>query len=173
MGQIVTLKTANHGGAQRAAEIGILAETLGDASPARIPGDVDHRRKRPVDAGCRRLDGGDARRLAHAFDVPGGGLAEGDRENRLEAVDDIPADDERYAQTALLQRDALQLVDLVEVHLIEHRPHTPFAHRVVQPVGAAVDLAELADLLGERHSREQFASAIPGVALFRIHAWIL
>ncbi len=98
----------------------ILSEPLGDAAPARIPGDIDHRRKGPVDTGARRLE----RRYAGAFTrdlgIPGGGLPERNGHHRLETMNDIAADQQRNAKATFFHGDALQLIDNADIDLVEY-----------------------------------------------------
>ena len=54
----------------RSAQVGILPGALDDAAPARIAGDVDHRRERPVDAHCPCLTSGDRLDLFDDLRIP-------------------------------------------------------------------------------------------------------
>ena len=105
-----SLKSAHGGSRHPAAEPRILAGPLGDASPARVAGDVHHRREHPVDAGGGRLGGG------HGFDaldellIPRAGQPEWNRKDRAEAVDRVETEDQRNAQARFLDGQALQPV---------------------------------------------------------------
>ncbi len=66
--ELAALEAADLGRRDRRAEVRILAGALDDAAPARVAGDVDHRRERPVDADRPRLAGGDG--LARARSSP-------------------------------------------------------------------------------------------------------
>ncbi len=91
-----------------AAEARVFAETLGDASPARVASDIDHRREGPADAFrgrlARRVPGG----LLDKFRVPSRCLGQWNRENCFISVDDVASEQQRNAQPALPHRDALR-----------------------------------------------------------------
>ena len=110
---------AHRGLGEAASEIDVLAEALGNASPARVPRDVDHRGEGPVHAGTGRLSGCDPCAFLHQPGIPGRGLAQRQRHDGAEAVDDVAADQQRDAQAALLDGDALQLVDRIHIDDIE------------------------------------------------------
>ena len=166
---VVALEAADHRRGQHGREVRVLAEALGDPAPARVARDVHHRRERPVEAGRGRLLGGDGRAVRHQLRVPRRGLGERDREDRAVAVDHVAAHQQRDAEPALLDRDALDLQARGRHDLVQHRAEPALAQALLERVGylaaRGVDLHELADLLGERHAGQQLVHATLDVAL--------
>ena len=76
----------------------------------------------------------------------------------------VPPDQQRDAESALLDGNSLQFVDDVEVDLVEQRPDPALADgRAEMPDGigiAGIDLAHLADFLDERHLRHERGNAL-------------
>lgn len=74
-------------------------------------------------------------------------------------MDHVATDQQRNAETTFLDSDALQLVDSCYVDLIDYRTDTAGTYRVTESVNrigfAGVQLAHLADFLGERHALQQ------------------
>ena len=105
--KVVSLESFHHGDGQAAGKIRVFSGALRDPAPARIAGDVDHRREGPVDARLRRLERRDTGTLPDDLRVPGRGLAERYRHHGLEAVNHVAADEQRNTEPALLDRDTL------------------------------------------------------------------
>ena len=135
------------------AEVRVLAGGLGDAAPARLVGDVDHRAVDLLDA--------DRRRLARGDRVVGGGHrrveaargAQRHREDRAVAVDRVVGEEDRDVQPRLLDRDVLEVVDLRRVGEAEDPAHARLRVGVGDlPVGQQLQLLEL---LADRHLAEQ------------------
>ncbi len=162
-GQVLTLEPFDRRRCEHAGQVRVFAEALGDAPPAGIARDVDHRREGPVDPG----GGGFQRRhpgaAPHQIGVEGRRQSQRNGQHRLEAVDDVAADQQRDAEPALLHRDALHLVDDVDVDLVEDRSDPAALDRLSEVVGEltarSVDLRHLADLLGHGHLLEQGSHA--------------
>ncbi len=74
-------------------------------------------------------------------------------------MDHVAADEQGNSKPTLFNRDALQLVDRVHVDDIDHRADTSGTQAVAVPQrrisALRMDLAHLADLLGQRHLSEQ------------------
>ena len=96
--EVVGLETAHAGAGDGGAKEGILPGALGNAAPARVARDVDHRREGPVDAGGGRLDGGDALAALDGGEIPGGRRPERDGEDGPVTVDDIEPEEQRDVQ---------------------------------------------------------------------------
>ncbi|OQB94374.1 MAG: hypothetical protein BWX86_01485 [Verrucomicrobia bacterium ADurb.Bin122] len=160
---IVALETAHGGRGDEAAEIGILAIALGDAAPARVTRDVDHRRKRPIDADDGGFEGGHRAETLDERGVPRAGEAERDRVRGAETVDRIEAEDERDAEARLLDGEALQAVAQIGIgrHAEEgaelaggDEGGVLFVARIGHQL-----LQELADAFLARHAGEQVGDA--------------
>ncbi len=112
--RVVALEAAHERGGEAAREHRRLAERLGDPAPARLLGDVDHRRERPRDPVDDGLAGRDLADLLGEVGVEGGGDAERDRAHRAVAVDDVAAEEQRDAEAAALDGVALGGVDVAD-----------------------------------------------------------
>ena len=141
------------GGREDRAEVRVLAGGLGDAAPARLVGDVDHRAVDLLDA--------DRGRLARGDRVVGGGHrrveaargAQRHGEDRAVAVDGVVGEEDRDVQPRLLDRDVLEVVDLRRVGEAEDPAHAGLRVGVGDlPVGQQLQLLEL---LADRHLAEQ------------------
>ena len=153
----------HHCSTHQTSEVRVFAVALCSAPPAGIHTDVHHRREGPVDAVGSGLLGSDACcRLCGLF-VPRAGKGQRNGEDRLVAVDNIHADDERYAQSALFDGDVLQFANLVGPLQVEHtahlscgnlRPHVG-VHRTARDDVARHLQVQLPNLLLQRHLRHQ------------------
>jgi hypothetical protein len=143
---------------RRAAQVGVFTQGLGDPTPARVPGDIDHRSKGPVDTVGGSFGRADRSAAAYELRVPGRGLPEGNREDGLEAVDDVPSDKQRDAKPTFLDGKALQFVDDPQIDLIEHRADFALADELGEVLrhmsAAALELTHLADFLVQAHGRQ-------------------
>ncbi len=79
-------------------------------------------------------------------------------------MDDVTPDQQRDAEAALLDGDALQLVDGVDVDDVDNRPDSPGTQVLAQVFrGVAVaclDLRHLPDFLGQGHLAKQGRGAL-------------
>jgi hypothetical protein len=157
--EVRPLEAPQHRDAEDAGEVRILAETLRDAPPAWIPANVEHRRKGPVHAACCRFLRRHPARPHDQIGIPGRRLPEWDRHHRLEAMNDIAADQQGNAEATLLDGETLQLVDDPGVDLVQHAAHAARTQRLSQVVVdvavASIGEAHLPELLLERHARQQ------------------
>ena len=161
----VALISAYQGLSDESAQIGILAVTLGDTSPAGVECDVHHRAVRPVDAVRRGLLGCDACSLLDGCRIPAAGLGQRNGEDGLVAMNDIQSHEQGNAQAGLLHGNLLHGAYLVAPHGVEHR--SQFAsgdesaqlgvHRTAGTHIAAGLQVQLPDFLTQRHLRHQFA----------------
>ena len=126
-GEAVALEAAHLGLGEAGGDEGVLARALGDPAPARVAGDVEHRREGEVEAGGGGLPGGEAGGLLPERGVEGAGLGEGDREDGAEAVQDVEAEEERDAEAGLLDGEALGRA---------HRLPAPEVEEAADPAGA-------------------------------------
>ena len=142
------------------AEVGILARALGDAAPARIVRDIDHRAVDLLDADRRRLAGGDGVVGGRDRRVEAARGPERHREDRPVAVDRVVCEQDRDVQARLLHGDVLQRVDLGGIGQAEDAADALLRH-VGKDVPLCIrDLAvgeqlELLQLVGQRHLAEQ------------------
>ena len=125
VGALVTLCEC---GTHHAAQVRILSVTLADSSPSGVECNIYHGRVSPVDSCstgflCRYFA-----YLLHRFCIPGAGEGERDREHGLVAVDYVHAHQQRNAQTAVLDGDVLESLDLVESLDVEYAAHVAFCN---------------------------------------------
>jgi len=155
-GQVFSLKSAHAGDGHPAAEISIFTRPFGDSAPARIPGDVNHGRKGPVNARSTRLSGGDGRALFSQLGVPARSLGERNRKNGLVAMDDIQPEEDRNAETRVLHCELLQGVGLRGAADVEEGTDRTRARHLQMLGSCAIGvLLQLADLLLKGHAADQ------------------
>ena len=174
IGQICSLKAADGGPAQELHDVGTFRIAFVGPAPTQVAGDGHARGKDPVDAGGADFFGRDALDLLHQFRVAGAAQADVVRKNDgagdvVVPVHGIDAIDQRDAQSRL------QRVPLVAIHHVGPTPQgvvglvlgprSAAAQKRTQEVfldiggilqRALIGLAHLADLLIERHLRQQF-----------------
>ena len=141
----------------------VLASAFHHPAPARIAGDVDHRRECPVDAAGGSFGGGNSRRTLDRFEVKAGGFGQRNREGGLVAMDHVLAEQQRDLQ-ARLHRNLLVGPGRIGAQHIQHRADlaTPDAlfmvalesHRAGGSPVARI-LGQLADLFLDRHLLQQ------------------
>ena len=160
--EAVALVAADHRGRELTEEERVLAEGLVHPAPAQVTGEADDGRERPVQAGGRDLDGGDARHRLGRLGVPRRRDAELGGEDRRPApervpVDGVVRDEQRDAQPGALDgverlEDALRrgVEDRADVH----------AEDEVLDTRLRVELEHLAGLLGQRHAAQQVRDAL-------------
>ncbi len=156
--QGVALEAADGGDAQGPDQVGIFAVGLLDAAPARVAGDVHHRRQRDLRAPRTHLAGVDREDAGQQFRVPGAGQADGLREagglGRDVTVQPLLVHHHRNAEPGVLHRPVLGGVGVVGGLLGAATNHLGGAGRAGPcarllhgaPVGGAGDLA---DAVGE------------------------
>ena len=151
----------DHGLGHPGVQPGVLSASFRDAAPARVPGDVQHRREGPSDPLPGRLDGRHAGSRLHEGGVEGRRQAQRDGEYGMEPVDDVPAHEERNPEPGLLHADALEFIDLHGIHLVQDGPDLALAEGVgiVGHISACGDLVHLADLLGQGHPGQELVHA--------------
>ncbi len=114
--QALALQPQDGGLADLAAEVRILAIGLLDPAPARIAGDIDHRRQGLHRPPRPHLPRGHGEHLAHHFRIEGGGegdgLGEGGRVPRHITVQGLFVGEAGDAEAGLLARPALDLVHI-------------------------------------------------------------
>ncbi len=104
-------------------EVGVFAAAFHHASPTRIYRDVQHGGERPVQARRRGFSGSGRRRFLHQGQVPGGTLAQRNREHGLVTMDHVVGEQQRDAQTRIFHHQPLQLLRLGGTHQVEHRAY--------------------------------------------------
>ena len=155
------LITVNHGLGHARVQVGVFTAAFGDTAPAGVAGDVQHGREGPADTLCGGFDGRHAGALFHQGGIKSGRQPQRDGENGMITMDDVAAHQQRDSQTGFLHGDALQLVDLRGIHLVEDGADLSVTEGlgVIGDGAAGGDLVHLADLLGQGHLREQLLHA--------------
>ena len=116
-------------------EVGILAAGLGDAAPARLVRDVDHRAVDLLETDRRGLARAELVVLRGDVRVERAGGAERDREDRAVAVDRVVGEQDRDVQ----RRGHRPVLVLVDLHRVDQAEDA--ADRLVGPRRVLVDLA--------------------------------
>ena len=88
---VAALKTPDPGAGESRAQIRIFASAFGNSSPARVPGDIEHRRKGPTHSGIARFLGGDTGRALRQTWIPTARLSQWDGEDGAVTMDHIEA----------------------------------------------------------------------------------
>ena len=117
------LGTLDAGGRHHRAEVRVLARTLDDAAPPGLVGDVHHWAVdllEALDGGLLRADHGVGLRDVRVEGTRG---TERHGEDRAIAVDGVVGEEDRDVQSRLLDRDVLEVVDLLGVDEAEDRAH--------------------------------------------------
>ena len=161
--EVVALKAAHFGAGNLHREPWVFARAFDCSAPARVAGDVEHRRKGHREAVGRHLARGLARRALPGLAVERRGLCERHGEHGAVAVDHVEADQERNAEPRLLDGDSLHVVNWARADEVEQVADRPVADRVRGIAGdhgprdgvAGGGHRELAELLGQRHPLHQ------------------
>ena len=147
------------------AEIRVFARAFGDAPPARVAGDVHHRRVGPVDSRGRRFGArGPGRRLRYVG-VERTRFGEGNREDRPEAVDHVEPEQERDLEPRLGHRDALHRRRVLGADDVEHPPQLPGPHQLHLLRGgppARRQQVQLAELFFQGHAGKEGVEVLCG-----------
>ena len=155
-------ETLQHGQSHFRDQEGVFTETFGHSSPTRVPGNVDHGRKIPVDAGSGCLHGSNMGTFAYQFRVEGCCQPDVYRENGFKAMNHIASEQKGYAKPAFLNSGPLQFPDHLRPGLIENGPHFTSGNQrqqiLRQFTTRAVNQLQLADLLFQGH----FSQELPG-----------
>ena len=164
------LISSYHGGSHGRGQTGILACRFGDAAPARVARDVEHRREGPADAGGRSLDGCDAGPLFDQCGVERCGLSERNGKDGAESVDHVAGDQKRNAQTTLFDGGPLQGVDVGGIDDVEQGADLPVADLFAELFGRSVDgeLVRLPDFLLDGHAGDEFVDTLFDLRIGRV-----
>ena len=111
---IISLITMHIGLGHLATEVWILSGSFGNAAPAGIAGDIDHRAEHPVDAGRGGFLRGDAGGSFDQGRIPGCRQGQRNREYGFMAMDDVQTEDQRDAGAGF-QGDGLELAVVFHV----------------------------------------------------------
>ena len=102
---------ATHGGtAELGSEKHVLPVAFHDPAPARVAGDINHRRECPVHTAGRGLTGGISTNSLHERWIPAGSLSKRNRSHCPIAVDDVMSKKHGDAETGLLHAALLHRV---------------------------------------------------------------
>src|SRR5258705_646257 len=107
----ITLKSAHLCCGHQSTEIGVFAGAFNNASPTRVARNIDHRRKRPVNADGARFAGSNALRPLHHFRIPRSSHANWHREDRVKTVNDVKAEDKRNFMARFCDGYFFQVID--------------------------------------------------------------
>ena len=124
------LEAADARGGHHRAKIWILTRTLGDATPARVARDVNHRRVGPVDPERRGFLSRRARGRFRGIGIERARFAERDREDRAIAMDHIEAKEQRDFEPRLGHHDALDRRGVLGSDDVEQPAQLPRAHQL-------------------------------------------
>ena len=105
----------------------ILSRAFGNATPARIAGDIDHGRKRPTESRRIGFLRRDASRTLRQRGIPTTGFRQRNRKDGAIAVNNIEAKQIRNLQPGFFDGHALQLVRALRAAHVECRAQQPFA----------------------------------------------
>ena len=107
-GDIGALETAHGGGGVESTQPRIFTEAFRNAAPARIAREVDHRREGPIDADGRGFPRRNCLRFLKQVRFPRARQGQRNGKDGAETVDGIVSEDQRDAEPALFDGDALQ-----------------------------------------------------------------
>ena len=147
--------------AKLARKIRVLAKGLIDATPARVPPETEHGRKRPVQPVRRNLARGHAAHLLHQRWIPGtGGGKLGGEYRRLlvqpVAMDGVYAKEHGDAKTRI-QCDLLNLSRFLTHHMQKRARPSPRPEERFLPRNIGIgNLHHLRGLFLQRHTAEDF-----------------
>src|SRR5687767_100276 len=88
----------------------IFPRTFCDPTPTRVARNIDHRCKRPMNAGGPCFRRGDARRLSYGRRIPACRFARRYGKDCAVPVNYVEAKNHRYLETRLLDSDTLEVV---------------------------------------------------------------
>ncbi len=125
--KVRSLETLDARPGKQAPQPRILSRAFGHPAPTLVTGDINHGRKRPVDAARRRFDGRCARGAPRQFGIETGRLTHRYRENRLQSVNNVGAKDQRYTVRRLFNGDLLQIAATGNAHTVEQPGNAPLA----------------------------------------------
>ena len=100
-GQVGALVGTDHHAGQQRGQVGVFAEAFRDPPPARVAGDVDHRREAHVEPVGAGFEGGDPRAAGDHLGVPAGGQAEADGKDGAVPVGHVVGMEQRDLQAAM------------------------------------------------------------------------
>ncbi len=123
--QIVALVALHVGPRHRGTEPGVLARSLRNASPARIPRNIDHRGEDPADAVIGCFARGDMGDLPHQRRIEARRQRQRHRENRPLPVNHVVAEQKRNVERAFFHRQALITIGQSGADHIEQRTNLP------------------------------------------------
>ena len=122
-GVVAALRGLHARGGHDRVQVRVLAGGLGDAAPARLVRDVDHRAVDLLEADRGRLARADPVVVGGDVRVERAAGRQRDREDRAVAVDRVVGEQDRDPEPRLLDGDVLELVDPLRVDEAEHAAH--------------------------------------------------
>ncbi len=155
IGKIVSLKAfhlrARHGRTQ----IGIFSSAFGNATPARVTGDVHHRSEGPMGAGSACFFRRHGCGPFHQIRMPTGGLGQRDWENGSVAVNDVVAEDQGNAQSGLFYCDLLNSIGLIRTANIQQGAEFSRLGQCIGLFRHIIVLGHLTDLFFQSHFSQE------------------
>ena len=126
IGRAFPLHRLHHRPAHLGSQVGIFPESFRGAAPARVTGDIDHRRPGHVQAIIGRF----VRRYSpdgiHRVEVKRGGQTKANRENGALTVEHVIGEKQRNFQAAEFHHLILHSADIMAGHGVKNRPHLTF-----------------------------------------------
>ena len=132
----LALETADAGGRHQPAEQHVLAGALDAATPARVMGDVDHRREGPVDPRCGGLGACRPRRPPGQLRIETRGLGQWHRKHGAKSVNDVGREQQRDLQPRFAHRSRLHPLRHHRAIAVENAAKPTAAHLRQLPVEA-------------------------------------
>ena len=120
------LHRLHHRPAHLGGQVGIFPEPFRSAAPARVAGDVDHRRPGHVQAIIGRFVSRHPPDGVHRVEVKRGGQAKANRKDGTLAVEHVIGEKERDFQAAEFHHLILHNADIMAGHGVKNRPHLAF-----------------------------------------------
>ena len=124
VGKVITLITLNHCHRKFCGKIGIFTGSFGYSAPARICGDITHRRESPGKSHSRGLHSRHSCRLFNRLNIPGTGRTQIDREYHLAAVNDVVGEKNRNTESGAIH--CKSLINIEILHFPETQDGTHF-----------------------------------------------
>src|SRR5882724_13080401 len=122
----ITLKSAHLCCGHCRPEIGVFTGAFNNTSPTRVARNIDHWRKRPVDAGGARFAGSNALGALHHFRVPRSSHSNWHGEDRVKTVNDVEAEDKRNFKARFGDGYFLQAIDECRISDKKQRANLSF-----------------------------------------------
>ena len=151
--KLLSLIAADHGFRHAGIKVSVFSAAFCNAAPAGVTSNIQHGREGPPHALCSGLYGCYSGPSLNQTGVKGSCQTQGNGENSVETVNHVTGHKKRNAQTGLFHADALVLVYLDRVHLVQDGAYLAAAEGIgiIGHVPAYGNLVHLAYLFREGH----------------------